>query len=146
KSRKYPVNELKAMKILYIHQYFKTPAEPGGTRSYWFAKALVQSGYKVTMLTAAANITKKQERINIEGIDVIYVKVPYSQSMGIMQRLRSFLKFIVVATRVAWRENGVDLVFATSTPLTVGIPALLLKWFRKKPYIFEVRDLWPEVP
>jgi len=40
----------------------------------------------------------------------------------------------------------IDLAFATSTPLTVGIIALWLKWTKKMPYIFEVRDLWPEAP
>lgn len=39
-----------------------------------------------------------------------------------------------------------DLVFATSTPLTVAFPALIIKLFRRVPFIFEVRDLWPDVP
>jgi glycosyltransferase involved in cell wall biosynthesis len=38
------------------------------------------------------------------------------------------------------------MVFATSTPLTIGFPALILKWFRRIPFVFEVRDLWPEAP
>ena len=40
----------------------------------------------------------------------------------------------------------VDIVISTSTPLTVGVPALIKKWINKTPYIFEVRDVWPEVP
>ena len=43
-------------------------------------------------------------------------------------------------------EKGVGLIFSTSTPLTVGLPALLSKWFKGTPFVFEVRDLWPEVP
>src|SRR5690606_2782983 len=51
-----------------------------------------------------------------------------------------------LSTYLAWKQSSIDLVISTSTPLTVGFPALMLKWFKKTPYIFEVRDLWPEVP
>ncbi len=47
---------------------------------------------------------------------------------------------------IAWKEKNIDLVIATSTPLTVGFPALVLKKIKRIPYVFEVRDLWPEVP
>lgn len=134
------------MKILYIHQYFKTPAEPGGTRSYWIAKELIKEGHQVTMLTTSSTIKDKILRKNIEGIDVIYLKVPYNQNMGIFARLVSFMKFMLKSTLQSLRLKKVDLVIATSTPLTIGFPALVLKKFRNTPYIFEVRDLWPEVP
>ena len=39
-----------------------------------------------------------------------------------------------------------DIIFATSTPLTIGIPGIIAHWFKRKPFIFEVRDLWPELP
>ena len=133
-------------RILYIHQYFKTPKEPGGTRSYWIAKELLKNGYQVTMLTTSSKITSKTEKIQIEGIDVIYLKVPYNQKMGILDRLFSFLSFMVKSTWLAIRLKNIDLVIATSTPLTIGFPALVIKKFKKIPYIFEVRDLWPEVP
>lgn len=135
------------MTILYIHQYFKTPAEPGGTRSYWIAKKLVSEGHKVIMLTASDTQTTKRKRIvHIDGIEVIYLKVSYDQKMGIWKRLVSFIGFMLRSSWVAFSLKNIDLVFATSTPLTVGVPALLLKWFKKIPFIFEVRDLWPEVP
>jgi glycosyltransferase involved in cell wall biosynthesis len=49
-------------------------------------------------------------------------------------------------TIIAMKQKKIDLVIATSTPLTIGIPALILKKWKKIPYVFEVRDLWPEVP
>lgn len=134
------------MNILYIHQYFVTPQEPGGTRSYWMAQELIKNGHQVTMVTSSTKFDDNVYRVNIDGIDVIYVKEDYDQKMNVARRLKSFLGFMVKATRIAFKEKGVDLVIATSTPLTVGIPALLLKWFRDIPYVFEVRDLWPEVP
>lgn len=135
------------MNILYIHQYFHTPYQAGSTRSYWIAQELIKNGHKVTMLTMNKKIYSKVERVEIDGIDVIYLDVRYdSGSMNFRQRLMAFLKFVFKSIPVALREKNIDLVIATSTPLTIGLPALAMKWFKKKPYIFEVRDLWPEVP
>ncbi|MCG8883436.1 glycosyltransferase family 4 protein [Tenacibaculum finnmarkense] len=134
------------MNILYIHQYFKTPKEPGGTRSYWIAKELLKKGHSVTMLTTSSQIEEKVQKQNIDGIDVIYLKVPYNQKMSILTRLKSFITFMIKSTYIALKVKNIDLVIATSTPLTIGFPALVLKFFKKIPYLFEVRDLWPEVP
>lgn len=134
------------MKILYIHQYFKTPLEPGGTRSYWIAKELIKNGHTVTMLTTSSSISSIKEKKIVNGINVIYFKVPYNQEMSIIERLFSFLNFMFRSSYYALKEKNVDLVIATSTPLTVGFPALLLKLIKSIPFIFEVRDLWPEVP
>lgn len=134
------------MNILYIHQYFKTPSEPGGTRSYWIAKELINRGHQVTMLSTSNSIINKIETKTIDGINVIYLKVPYSQNMGFISRLFSFFSFMIKSTKEAIKIKNIDLVIATSTPLTVGFPALVLKKFKKIPFVFEVRDLWPEVP
>lgn len=134
------------MNILYIHQYFKTPQEPGGTRSYWIAQELIKNGHTVTMITADPKATHKRREVVIDGIKVIYLQEAYSQDMSISTRLKAFLGFVWKSIAEAKRHNGIDLVIATSTPLTVGITALFMKWFKKTPYIFEVRDLWPEVP
>lgn len=134
------------MNVVYIHQYFKTPKEPGGTRSYWIAREMVSRGHNVTMITSSVKYQENILECDIEGIKVIYIKEDYSQNMPISQRIKAFLSFMYKSSRVALKQKNIDLVFATSTPLTVGIPALLMKFINKVPYIFEVRDLWPEVP
>jgi len=134
------------MNILYIHQYFTTPSEPGGTRSYWIAKELIEHGHQVTMLTSSSSIQDNILKENIDGIDVVYLSVPYNQQMNIWDRAKSFFKFMWRSSMIALKMKDIDLVIATSTPLTVGLPALLLKKIKHKPFIFEVRDLWPEVP
>jgi glycosyltransferase involved in cell wall biosynthesis len=131
------------MKILYIHQYFTTPDQPGGTRSYWISKEFIKYGHEVTMLTTTNNKSKK---VNIDGINVVYLKIPYSSHMGILHRLLAFIKFMLATTYFVLKSNKFDLILATSTPLTVGFPALIGKKLKKIPYVFEVRDLWPEVP
>ena len=135
------------MKILYIHQYFKTPQQPGGTRSYWLAQELIKNGHQVTMVTTNKRQKEGVKTYDADGIKVVSYGVLYNQSMGIKDRLKSFTDFMVKSTRYALKHSKeYDVVFATSTPLTVGVPALFAKWFKKKKYIFEVRDLWPEVP
>lgn len=134
------------MNILYIHQYFKIPSEPGGTRSYWIARELIKNGHAVTMITSSSTIDVPKVEKVIDGIKVIYLKEEYAQGMNLSKRLKAFLGFVLKSSKVAFAQPNIDLVIATSTPLTIGIPALLLKWFKGKKFLFEVRDLWPEVP
>ncbi|UFH32253.1 glycosyltransferase family 4 protein [Chryseobacterium sp. C-71] len=134
------------MNILYIHQYFLTPQEPGGTRSYWLARELIKNGHKVTMLTSSTKFAEEIKEINVDGIEVIYLKEEYDQNMSVARRLKAFVKFMYKSSKIGLMQKNIDLVIATSTPLTIGVPALVLKWLKKKPFVFEVRDLWPEVP
>lgn len=134
------------MNILYIHQYFVTPSEPGGTRSYWLARELIKNGHKITMITSSTKFKEDVKVVDVDGINVIYIKEKYDQNMNLARRLKAFLKFMYKSSIVAFKQKDINLVIATSTPLTIGIPPLILKWFKKIPFVFEVRDLWPEVP
>jgi glycosyltransferase involved in cell wall biosynthesis len=142
------------MHILYLHQYFTTPQTGGGTRSYSFAKHLTDKGHKITMVTSNAYIkdlnifenNRLIEKVSYENIDVVAINVPYSQKMSYFERVLSFLKFMMISSYFVLRENSYDVVFATSTPLTIGIPGLVAKLRHRIPFIFEVRDLWPEYP
>lgn len=130
------------MKILYIHQYFKTPQEGGAIRSWHIARAMVQSGHEVIVITAHNHPDLLIK--NIEGIAVHYLPVSYDSNFSFFRRSISFLSFVWSAFRLSKKIDDVDLCYATSTPITVGIVAYLLKRKKSIPYIFEVRDLWPE--
>jgi glycosyltransferase involved in cell wall biosynthesis len=132
------------MRILYIHQYFRTPAQSGALRSYYLAKALVAAGHEVEMITAHNDPAYRREVIC--GISVHYLPVPYDNTMGFFGRVKSFLGFVWQGTRLAISLKGVALCYATSTPMTVGLVALILKKVKGVPFYFEVRDLWPEAP
>ena len=80
------------MKIIYIHQYFKTPQEGGAIRSYYLAKGLVDDGFEVEMITAHNESTYRN--VSIEGINVHYLPVPYDNGMGFVQRVLAYIKFI----------------------------------------------------
>lgn len=125
-----------------------------GTRSYENAKYLVRQGHAVTVLTGDAFLEgltpvrtgKRYSEYEIDGIRVIAVRNRYSNYMSYMRRIGSFLRFMLDSSLLAIRQKRVDVVFATSTPLTVAVPALLMKLAKRVPYVFEVRDLWPEAP
>lgn len=142
------------MHVLYIHQYFATRRGRTGTRSYEQAKAMLAAGHRVTVLTSSAQLLPEEvplgtgdlRRGTIDGIDVIVLVVPYDQRMSYARRVLAFLTFMAKACRIVLTEPGVDLIYATTTPLTVGVPALLGWMWQGTPYAFEVRDLWPEIP
>ncbi|MDF1594374.1 MAG: glycosyltransferase family 4 protein [Desulfobacterales bacterium] len=136
------------MKIIYLHQYFNTPQMFGGTRSYEMARRFVAAGHEVHMITSSRernnNASGCLEEI-IDGIHVHWLSVSYSNKMDFKARILAFLKFAVASGVKAYKVGG-DVIFATSTPLTIALPAVYAARRLKKPMVFEVRDLWPELP
>lgn len=132
------------MKILYIHQYFKTPDEGGAIRSFYLATGLVSNNFEVELITS--HNSPRYEIKQIHGIKVHYLPVPYSNEMNFYTRIRSFIKFFIQSILLSIKIKDIDICYATSTPLTVGCISLFIKKWKNIPYIFEVRDLWPEAP
>lgn len=142
------------MHVLYFHQHFSTPQGSAGTRSYEMAQALIRAGHSVTMVCGRyaqgetglnTPFAKGRRRGVVDGLDVIEFDLDYGNHMAFVQRVGVFAKFAFGSIGVALREPA-DVVFATSTPLTAGIPGIFARWLRRKPFVFEVRDLWPELP
>lgn len=142
------------MKVLYFHQHFVTPHGAGAIRSYAMARRLIERGHQVTMVCGSIGggntgldgpFVNGQRRGWVDGIDVIELDLAYSNHDGLFKRALTFLKFAWRSVLLAMKEPY-DLVFATTTPLTAGIPGIAARWLRGKPFVFEVRDLWPELP
>lgn len=142
------------MHILYFHQYFSLPSGSAGTRSYEFSKRLLDKGHKVTMVCAYHSGAgfRAQNKVNrlystdtIEGIEIIQIHATYSNHDGLIKRSRIFLLTALAGIYFALTKKY-DLLFATSTPLTIALPGIFAKLIRRKRFIFEVRDLWPELP
>ncbi len=132
------------MRIIYIHQYFVTPQEGGATRSYYLAKGMVEKGIEVEMITSH-NKGFYDLRL-IDGIKVHYLPVSYYQEFGFVKRVWSFGRFVKAAKSCIQKLPRPDYFYISSTPLTTGLIGL---WAKRKfaiPYIFEVRDLWPDAP
>lgn len=142
------------MHILYFHQHFSTPQGSTGIRSYEMASRLIHHGHKVTMVCGSygggetglkSHFIKGRREGEVDGIRIIEFNLAYSNSDGLLKRSGLFLKFALKSVGIALAEKY-DVVFATTTPLTAGIPGIFARWLRGKPFVFEVRDLWPELP
>lgn len=139
------------MHVAYIHQHFATKKGKTGTRSYEMSQSLLRAGHRVTMICGTYDVgdlrTEANQRVtahDVDGIRVMCVAEPYASRMSFTRRLLAFGRFARTATRIVSRLDA-DLVFATSTPLTVGIPGMKGAKRLGVPFVFEVRDLWPEL-
>lgn len=142
------------MHILYFHQHFATPNGITSIRSYQMAQNAIRHGHEVTMICGTyeggstgltGQFVRGRRDGMVDGINVIELSISYSNSDGFLKRALAFFKFAARSTGLALSLNY-DMVFATSTPLTAGIPGVIAHWLRRKEFVFEVRDLWPELP
>lgn len=136
------------MHIIHLHQYFSTPDMAGITRTYEVARRLVKAGHRVDMVTSdrVSGRSGGGWRVtDVEGIRVHWVPVPYSQSMGYARRIRAFLEFSIRAAAKAASLGG-DIVVATTSPLTIALPAAYASRCSNIPMVMEICDVWPAVP
>ena len=145
-----------AMRVLYIHQYFVSRKGHSSTRSYEFARYLASKGHEVIMLTSGVGSVEfgstQGSYVNeyaIDGIKVISLNAGYNDprhgtTIGGLKRLWYFYQFAWVATVVSRRLKQPDVIFATQPPLMIGIAADAISRHFRRPFVFEVRDLWPE--
>jgi len=105
------------MRIIYLHQYFNTPEDRGGTRSYEMARRLVEWGHEVHMVTSdrreGSRFSGWRQR-TVEGIQVYERAIPYSNSSSYRQRIRAFVTFAVASARLAWDRTVAGEVLRTS--------------------------------
>jgi glycosyltransferase involved in cell wall biosynthesis len=142
--------------VLYFHQYFATRRRSTATRSYELARRLVDRGHKVTIVSRDTRMLETGRdgrpagrlvaREQVDGIDVLFLNIPYANRYSTPVRLASFTAFTVAASVAGALERKPDVVFASSTPLTIGIAGLATARLKRVPFVFEIRDLWPAVP
>jgi glycosyltransferase involved in cell wall biosynthesis len=142
------------MRVIYFHQHFSTPKGSAGIRSYEMARHLIANGHKVKMVCGSYGggvtglvqpfVAGSRSGI-IDGIEIVEFDLAYSNSDGLIKRGMTFIKFAMRSIFLAMTEKY-DVLFATTTPLTAAIPGIFAHWLRGKPFVFEVRDLWPELP
>lgn len=145
------------MHILYLHQHFTTRRGFTGNRSYEFAKFLLERGHQITMICSGVEneprLTLEPNEIfrevEIDGIHCVPIQAANANPLTITgqsgyRRMLGFLKFVRVAKKVGRQLRKPDVVFATHTPLTIGLAGMDLAKYFGVPHVFEVRDLWPQ--
>lgn len=144
------------MNVLYFDPKFATPRRFAPTRAYSFARHLVEQGDRVTVVgldrryMEPGRVARPEGRLvdreTIDGIDVIWIGIPYAQRFSKWMRILSYGGYTLAATLAAARVPRPDVVYASSTPLTVGLNGLAYARARRIPFVFEIQDVWPDVP
>ena len=143
------------MKVLYFDPKFLTPRHSAPTRAYALARHLVERGHHVTMvardprwLEVAPRSRRRRPltRERVDGIDVVWMTIPYDQAFAKTRRLLSYGAYAAAASVVAAAAPRPEVVYASSTPLTVGIPGAVAGALKHAPFVFELQDLWPAAP
>ncbi|MFL6440131.1 MAG: glycosyltransferase family 4 protein [Terriglobales bacterium] len=134
------------MRILLIHQAFSLPNEPGGTRHYELAKRLVAMGHSVTIVTSRLNYLTGAHNggMNECGIDMRYAPTLSGYHRNYVRRSLVFLSFMMSSFASALRTGPVDVVVGTSPSIFQAVSAWMVAAVRRRPFVLEIRDLWPE--
>lgn len=138
------------MHILLIHQAFTALDEPGGTRHHEFARLLTGRGHRVTVIASPVSYLTGQPssapvRDEEEGeIRILRARVYAAHHKSFAHRLLAFFSFMISSFFLGLGVRGVDLVWGTSPPIFQGVTAWLLARLKRTPFLFEVRDLWPD--
>jgi glycosyltransferase involved in cell wall biosynthesis len=137
------------MHILLIHQVFVRPDDPGGTRHYELARALVHAGNQVTIIASpfsyqtGRQVTVKHREVLEKGLEVVRCRVWGSINRSFFWRTVGFLSFMISAFFEGLAQPKVDLVWGTSPPLPQVLTAWVVARLKRAKFLFEVRDLWP---
>lgn len=136
------------MHVAVFLQYYHTPDCPSGARPYALVNELAKK-HDVTVITTRS---WEEQRISDRwpwvpsGVRLVRFDVPYENAMSSVERLRAFLTYAARAVAYGLRMSCPDLIIGSSTPLTAAAAAATVATLRNCPWIFEVRDLWPEFP
>jgi len=140
------------MKLLYIHQNFVTAEGSGITRPYDLTQHLARMGHDDTVicglydrsgLPPAPSWTMYSLQ-RVGAVRVVVCNVRYSNKMNLRERLWALMGFALLATVAALRQRKPDVIFASSPTLESTIGGVIASYVHRVPYVFEVRDLWPE--
>jgi glycosyltransferase involved in cell wall biosynthesis len=139
--------------ILLIHQAFASLDEPGGTRHHELARYLASQGHQVTIIASpisyltgkprSAKIPWVEKQTDGSCITILRAYTYPSLHRSFAFRLISFFSFMVSSFLIGISVKKVDLVWGTSPPIFQGITAWALARIKHRPFLFEVRDLWP---
>ncbi|MFH2102570.1 MAG: glycosyltransferase family 4 protein [Chloroflexota bacterium] len=139
------------MHILLIHQAFAALDEPGGTRHHELARYLTSRGHRVTVIASPVSyMTGKTSPGPVSmdagpgGIEILRASVYSAHHKSFVHRVLAFFSFMLSAFFLGLKVKGVDLVWGTSPPIFQGLTAWVLARFKRVPFLFEVRDLWPD--
>jgi glycosyltransferase involved in cell wall biosynthesis len=144
------------MKIILIHQYFLEENDPGGSRFNEMAQSWIEAGHQVTVIAGMVHYNANQKKQEYRGkwilkkmqgrTEVIRTHVSQAYNSNFFGRLWGYLSFMFSSLYAGlfYVKGKYDIVLVTSPPLFLGFTGYVLSRVKGIPFIFEVRDLWPE--
>jgi len=141
------------MKILLINQAFVSPNEPGHTRHFEMAQFLRARRHELVIVASDLNYQTGQRTVTrkgifaeqvIDGVRVLRAYIYPALHRSYFWRIVSFFSFMFSSVWTALQVKDVDLVMGTTPPIFQAVSAWFVAWIRRKPFLLEVRDLWPE--
>ena len=144
------------MNILLIHQYFLEEDDPGGSRWNEFTRVWTEHGHTVTVLGGMMHYNGKEKieeykrKLFVKkkqgNVTMIRCHVSEAYNKHFIGRLWGYFSFMFSSLYAGlFKAKGkFDVVIVTSPPLFVGVSGYLVSRLRRMPFVFEVRDLWPE--
>ncbi len=138
------------MHILLIHQAFAALDEPGGTRHHELARCFAAQGHRVSIIASPVSyLTGKSGKdrktvYDADGLIAIHRVYTYpALHKSFFHRMLSFVSFMLSSFFKAISIRNVDVVWGTTPPIFQSFTAWLVARLKGKPFILEVRDLWP---
>jgi len=141
------------MHILFLTDNFPPEGNAPATRTYEHARCWVALGHKVTVITCAPNFPEGKvyegyknsfyTKSDMDGIDVIRVKTFISSNEGFVLRILDFLSFMFSSFWAGLFQRKVDVIVATSPQFFTACSGWALSLFKRKKFVFELRDIWP---
>lgn len=142
------------MHILFFTDNFPPESNAPATRTYEHAKRWVASGHKVTVVTCWPNFpsgkiysgykNKWIGRESVDGIDVVRVKTFMTANERFMRRVFDYVSFMISGSVAGLFIKKADVVVATTPQFFCAVGGLIVSRLKRKPFVLEVRDLWPE--
>lgn len=142
------------MHILFLTDNFPPETNAPASRTFEHAREWVAAGHKVTIITCAPNFPKGEvfegyrnklwQSETHDGIRVIRVWSYITRNEGFIKRILDYMSFMVTAFFAGLFVRKVDLVIGTSPQFFTALAAWALGGVKRRPYVFELRDIWPE--
>ena len=144
------------MRILLIHQYFLEDDDGGGSRWNEISRFWQAEGHEITVIAGmvhymghrSAKYSGKHflKETNRDSVQVIRCHVSESYNKSFLGRLWAYFSFTFSSIwgGLRYTKGNYDVIVVTSPPLFVGITAYVLSLLKRTPFVFEIRDLWPE--
>ena len=142
------------MKILFLSDNFPPEVNAPASRTFEHCKAWVKAGHQVTVITCAPNFPKGRvydgyknrlwSREEVDGVCVIRVWSYITANEGFLKRILDYVSFMFSASVAGLFVKRPDVIVGTSPQFFTACAAWFLGLVRRRPYVFELRDLWPE--